>query len=326
MRLVEHLRLGEAAAVAASVDPVARASAREGLADSEAASASAETLWAAGRVALGLGRALDGLRAALDAARAISPDATLEERLARAGLDATARARVAAAAGALEAPAPASDGAVGALHGAQFVAAQEASDTLRRALAPRLLDEVGLGRLRRARLATALAVVVGVALLALWPTLFPAPRIDVRASAYRVNDTVETWPPENAVDRDETTYWHLPPGEAGWIELELTPPRHVSALRIMNAHDNHVRDPHRADRRPFHQASREIRVHAFADGQRVAEVDATLEPITDWTRVTIPLGGADGDGGGLDDVERIRIEIRSFYEEGGGLAEIEVLE
>lgn len=152
-----------------------------------------------------------------------------------------------------------------------------------------------------------------------WFNLFPGdPAITVRASGYRTVDRVETWPPENAVDRDELTYWHLPPGKTGYLELLLHPAKRVRAIRVLNGHDNHVRDPNRADRRPFRQAARQIRIRAFSQGNQVFETQVELSQIGNWERTTIPIG--------MDGIERIRIEIESFYGDGGGLAEVEVLE
>lgn len=316
MRAIEHYRLREAARLAERLDEPTRRAAREALERSAALAAEAETLWAAGMPAQGLARASRAVRSAVEAARAIAPDEPTGAALAAAGLSAPERAAVLAADEATEG----TPEQLAPLHGERFTAALEGAALVQRRLDVALRGPDGVRDARRGRLWWLVALLAGLVALVMWPRVFPTTTITARASAFRRNDTVEAWPPANAIDRQETTYWHLPDGEAGWIELTLDPPQHVGAVRLLNAHDNHVRDPHRADRRPFRRASRDVRVHAFANGARVAEVDAALTKITDWSRVTISLGE-----GGHDDVDRIRIEVRSFFDDGGGLAEIEVL-
>jgi hypothetical protein len=120
------------------------------------------------------------------------------------------------------------------------------------------------------------------------------------------------------LDRDENTYWHLPAGEKGWIDLHFDPPRDVRALRILNAHDLHVDDRQRYDRRPFGHASRRIDVRTYAGGREVARTEHALARVADFEQVTIPIDARS--------VERIRIEVTEFWGAGGGLAEVEVLE
>lgn len=319
MSRLEYFRLRDAEEASRSLSPARRGEAMDALRRGAEQARAAETLWAAGQRARAFEAALAGVEASVSAARRAAPDdAELPDALARAGLAPAERRRVEAAWATRSVPAPASDAELEPLHGEIFDAAQRASRAVIRRLEPRLLTPEDLRERRRLRLRVLLAAAAGLAALIAFAALGEEPRIEARASAYRVQDEVQTWPAANAVDGDEMSYWHLPPGEGGWIELSLTPPRDVSALRILNAHDNHVRDPNRADRRRFDHAANAIRVHAFSGAERVAEVDVELPRISDWSRVEIPIEA--------DDVDRIRVEVRSFHGAGGGLAEIEVVE
>lgn len=111
----------------------------------------------------------------------------------------------------------------------------------------------------------------------------------------------------NAVDGNETTEWILPDRAAGWIELDVVPRRKIDRIKLMN-----VRNPPNADR-----ATKEFHVDLLDGGKVVKSFDGQFDAYSatpSWQ--TLAVGGVKGD--------RVRIEIRSWFLSGGGLAEIQV--
>ena len=287
-----------------------RRAAAEALDGSTRAAAQAESLWAANVRHVGYRYAREALAKALEGARLL--DADLEPLVGESWVRRIERAEDAAGLAL-----PETREALADLHGQHYIDALACARRLVAALADRARSPEELLKVRRARaLATLAVVALFSAFLAYQVRFDPRPFV-VDASAYRTADVVEAWPPENAADRDEMSYWHLPDGQIGWIDLHLTPPRDVTAIRLMNAHDLHADDQNRYDRRRFDRASRQIHVHAYSGGREVASVERELPRLRALDRETIPLEA--------HAVDRIRIDINSFWGVGGGLAEIEVL-
>jgi hypothetical protein len=113
--------------------------------------------------------------------------------------------------------------------------------------------------------------------------------------------------PGNAVDGSETTDWLLPDRTAGWIEVQVIPPRRVSKVKIVNARNIPFND----------RATNEFKVDAFSGGAVVKTVEGRFEAYSpEVTARVIEIGAAN--------VDRIRIEVKSWHQVGGGLSEIEV--
>ncbi len=279
---------------------------------------SANTLWAAGRRAIAVAQATGQLARSVKVLRELlgDEDAALREFLNAMGLsDLEARSieHTLAAAQAL----PEDDTRVGAMDGHLFTAALEGHAALRRAMWAGVRTQrerrraQALGYLRR--VTVVVAVVAGV-VVAFRPSADPP----VHATGFRA-DGLDAWPPENAVDDDEMTYWQLPPGERGVLVIGVDPPRPVHRLRILNGHDLHADDRNRKDRRRFGYAAKTIRVVTTRRGETVAETRAVLPQLRDFDRVWVTLSGSDAP------VDQVRIEIEDWYGNGGGLAEVEVL-
>lgn len=283
----------------------------EALRRSARQASAADTLWACGRRAEALRLAAAAFGVALEAHR--RGEASL------AGIIADKeRRRIEAAADAVKLPLPLLEDELEDMHTRLFEAWRRAREVLEGALVERSVEAAAVRRERRLSWIAAVLFGLGAALLGAWTWAFLPEAIEVRASGYRVLQTVQTWPPENIIDRDEMTYWHLPPGETGMIELRFGEPRDVRAVRLLNAHDLHADNENRKDRRRFGHASRDIVIRAFAGDRLIAEAEATLAQVVDWRRETIEIEAPGAD--------RIRIEVTSFYGEGGGLAEVEVLQ
>ena len=272
-------------------------------------SMAADTLWACGK-------RLEALRLA-KAALVHALTAVGDEGLGSLGLADREARRIEAAAESTALTLPELDEELEDVHVRLFPLWRGACRSIERALADRVEPPARLSKLRRRTAIAAGLGALGLLGLILWNGLLWPEAVEIHATGYRVVDVVETWPPENVYDRDEMTYWHLPPGETGSVELRFATPRDISALRILNAHDRHVDDNNRRDRRRYDHASREIVVRAFAGERLLAEAEAELPRVHDYERTTIPLAAS-----GLD---RVEVEVLSFYGAGGGLAEIELL-
>jgi hypothetical protein len=161
-----------------------------------------------------------------------------------------------------------------------------------------------LRRIRGARIAGAAAfAVVAVGLLAF--VLHKPPFSHATASAQLVGD----YAPDKAIDGDPMTWWLLPEHMSqGWIDLELTSPRSVHALRVVASNppwnDRNVKEAH---------------IDAMFQGAVVKSADVTFpdaqgkEP--NWTDVALDAPKSD----------HIRISVKSNYRPiAGGFAEVEI--
>ncbi len=280
-------------------------------------SLAADTLWASGKRLEALRLAKAALGHALDAAELQRPDSVEIEQLRALGLSERQARRVQTAADRATLRLPVIEADLEDAHARLFPLWREACRSIERVLADRAEAPARLAKLKRLSAVAYGVGALGLLGLLLWNVLLWPESVEIRATGYRVVDVVETWPPENVYDRDEMTYWHLPPGETGSIELRFEAPRDISAVRILNAHDRHVDDNNRRDRRRYDQASRQIVVRAFAGNRLLAEAEAELPRVRNYERVTVPLAAS-----GMD---RLEVEIVTFYGVGGGLAEIELL-
>lgn len=158
-------------------------------------------------------------------------------------------------------------------------------------------------RTRRVRRTLRAASVVSLALiLALMAVrLWRRPR--VQASGVHSRD----YSAEHVLDGSGATEWLLPDGAVGWVELILPSARAVQRVRLSNAHSTLYLD----------RGARAVRVTAFAGLDSVASAEGAFERISEERSVLdLPLE-ANG-------VTRVRVEILSYFEKGGGLADVEI--
>ena len=114
--------------------------------------------------------------------------------------------------------------------------------------------------------------------------------------------------PEHVVDGDGATEWLLPDRQQGWVDVRITPPEHVDTVRLKNSHNRQYND----------RATREYTVEIYRQGEdhpaKTIEGEwDSLSPHPDWTDHAVRV----------DDVDRIRVNVRSWHRLGGGLSEID---
>ncbi|MFK7987751.1 MAG: discoidin domain-containing protein [Sandaracinaceae bacterium] len=234
-----------------------------------------------------------------DANEALEPAwrAALKER----GLAETRLAEVVAAEAGLAAKAlPGLDDDVSAVEGTLFqklVASRVAVDHV---LAPATLTPGALLKTRLTRIGMGvlfLAALITGATVALWPTRGEFTQASGRYST--------EFTAANVIDGDTSTEWLLPDGANGWVEVEMLPPRSIHQVRLRNAHNRHYNN----------RGTREYRIQFYGDGVLAETVEGewpTLEPDPEWTEHEVELEG----------IDRIRVQVVSHHELGGGLAEL----
>jgi len=155
-------------------------------------------------------------------------------------------------------------------------------------------------KLRRWRRTASVAVVaLLVALVAV--RLWSRPR--VQASGVYSRD----YSAEHVLDGSGATEWLLPDGTVGWVELILPSARAIRRVQISNAHSTLYLD----------RGARAVRVTAFAGLNSVASAEGAFERISEQRSVLdLPLKA--------ERVTRVRVEILSYFEKGGGLADVEL--
>lgn len=252
----------------------------------------AEALWLAGFPA----EALRLAREAVELAREARREAGLD-----AGPDVDAGASDASDAAGTLAAQPMLDAQVRPEHAARFRALVDRQIRLGEANPELELEPQQITRLRVSRIAgvaaSALAFVGLVVLVIRGPHLLRA-----KASASYDNHFEAL----NAVDANETTEWLLPDRAPGWIEVEVIPKRKLKRVKLMNARNKPYAD----------RATKEFHVDLLDGGKVVKSFDGQFDAYSaepTWRTL---------DAGVRADV--VRIEIRSWFVSGGGLAEVQV--
>jgi hypothetical protein len=188
-------------------------------------------------------------------------------------------------------------------HAELYGEVMRARHVIDRALTPGALTHRDLRWTRLVRAASALAVSVGV-IGGLYATFRPSAGTFATASDFFQQSP--QFAPEMAIDRSAGTYWLLPDGATGWLEVAVSPPRHVGRVRVQN-----TTNPPYADR-----GTDEYRIEVYAHGQVVQTIDGRFA----WTETP---GMVDHDVN-ADDVERVRFVVRSHHRMGAGLAELQL--
>ncbi|HJL16594.1 MAG TPA: hypothetical protein RMH99_13105 [Sandaracinaceae bacterium LLY-WYZ-13_1] len=196
---------------------------------------------------------------------------------------------------------PALDDEVSAKHGELFQQLIGARRQVDKVVGPATMTPAQLTwtQLSRIGFALLLLLVAGVGAYFLLRT---PEGIEARASGRWSAD----FPPEHVIDDDPATEWLMPDRSRGWVEVEISPPTHVGQLRLLNSHNRHYND----------RATREYSVEIWADGEQVRTIEGSwdqVDPHPEWTEHEV----------GVDEVERIRFNVRSWHRNGGGLAELD---
>lgn len=128
------------------------------------------------------------------------------------------------------------------------------------------------------------------------------PEYTVHASAVWAN--VADHDQDKALDGRRDTWWLLPDGQMGWLEVRFTSPRYIENVRLLNT----TNAPH------HDRGTNEYRVELYSNDQIVHTVDDTFlfTPNPDW--VVHPVR--------RDDIDRIRFVAESHHRASAGLTEL----
>jgi hypothetical protein len=110
-----------------------------------------------------------------------------------------------------------------------------------------------------------------------------------------------------AVDGVDATEWLLPDRTPGWLQVSFRSPRGMHRVHLLNSHNRHYMD----------RASERVRVTAFSDEGPVGSVEGRFDSISpEPSALDLPLVA--------EHVTYLRIDVLSYFRNGGGLAEVEV--
>lgn len=198
---------------------------------------------------------------------------------------------------------PPLDRDVSPAHAELFVALVRGRHRADRALAPGAMTHRDLRWARALRIGA--AVVLGVAALIglRLVTRTPTGTFATASDFYQQNPQ---FAPEGVIDGSAATYWLLPDGATGWLEVQTSPPRHVGRVRVLN-----TTNPPWADR-----GTQDYRIEVYAHG----ELERTIDGRFEWAD-TPAMVDHEVD---LDGVERVRFVVRNHHRVGGGLAELQL--
>ena len=113
--------------------------------------------------------------------------------------------------------------------------------------------------------------------------------------------------PEMAVDDDTDTEFLLPDEAPGWIEVRYSPARDITKIKLLNAHNRNYND----------RGTREYVVHVYSRNEEVQTIEGefdAIEPDPEFVEHAARHRS----------VDRIRIEVTSWFRRGGGFGEIAV--
>lgn len=114
-----------------------------------------------------------------------------------------------------------------------------------------------------------------------------------------------TYLPTNATDGYIATNWLLPDGTPGWLEVAFDR-RRVSSLELTNVQSL------------SHYGTAECTVEFYSGARMLRSMDVTMRATVNTanvTKVAIPV---------REPIDRIRINVRTFHDLGGGLSEVVV--
>ncbi len=269
--------------------------------------AGAEASWMGGAPAVAVRLALEGWSSALEAARsAARPEGDpppLGDALTELGVSEARRAEL------LEVDAliarlaiPESDSHITAEHARALPRVDAAVRALIDAVGDRALRPADFVRARRTR--AWYAVAVFAALLA---GAVIAVRIAWRTTTTASGSYSVKYEPPRVVDGNSETEWLLPDNTAGWVDLNLGRGRPIKQLRLLNAHNYTFND----------RGTRQFEIELWDRKRLVKKVEGAFETFTAAPQpMTVPLS-SDG-----EKISRIRINVKSWFHSGGGLAEV----
>lgn len=302
--LVEFFTLKDAARQVDSVADSTREGVRTSLLLSRQKSICAETLWANGHAAEGLALALGALKASEQAAKSLdgSDEPNVDNTLAQRGLS---KADVEFVRGALTRSsdaAPQLDRDVSPAHAELFHAALRARAMVDAKLSASTFTHRDLRWTRISRGILSALAASGLAVGAYFLMRTPNGTFATASDYFTQNPQ---YAPENVIDGTADTFWLLPDGATGWVEASISPPRHVSSVRVIN-----TSNPPWGDR-----GTHDYRVEAYSRGAVVETAEGSFDAATSPPNDHVI---------NADDVDRVRIVVLSHHGHGGGIAELEI--
>ncbi len=196
---------------------------------------------------------------------------------------------------------PRLDALVTTEHAADFHRILAARAAIDREVQPSALTVTQVRTKRRNRLGLLAFVIVAGALGAFFGLRKPSGTF-ATASAYFANDA--QYGPENVLDGQPSTEWLLPDRTSGWVEINVDPKRRIDAISLLDS----INQPH------HDRATRDYTIEVWSGGQLARSIEGTMPFSTSPTPVRHEVG--------VDDVERVRVLVRSWHQLGGGLAEV----
>lgn len=152
---------------------------------------------------------------------------------------------------------------------------------------------------RFARIALGGSLTLGAVFALYFALRTPPPRV-VASGSYSRDYT-----PETIFDGSPATYWLLPDHANGWLEAHLSAPRDVHRITLLNTHNGHYQD----------RGTILYTLKLFAGNRLLQSVDGEF----------VDHGfGPNHHEFTAQGVDRIRFEVRSYYDWGGGLAEMQI--
>ena len=196
---------------------------------------------------------------------------------------------------------PARAAGAGPRHGELFQKLVTARRHADQALAPGALTPREITLTQASRIAFA-SLVLALGLFGLFLLLRTPTGYEATASGTFGPD----FPPRSVIDDDHASEWLLPDRTAGWVEVSLSPPERVEKLKLLNGHNRHFND----------RAVQEYTVEVYANGELARTVEGSFEEFQtrpQWVEHAL----------GIDGVERVRVNVRSWHRTGAALAEID---
>jgi hypothetical protein len=196
---------------------------------------------------------------------------------------------------------PSLDDEVSAADGELFQQLAQARRHVDRVIAPASMTSGQLSWTRASRIGFAAFVALATA-VGLYLVLRPATGVTATGSGQWSAE----FSPDRAVDGDPATEWLLPDRQAGWLDLRIAPATRMERIRLKNSHNRHYND----------RATQAYTIEVYSNDQLVRTVEGEwsgIAPRPEWTDHAL----------GIDDVNRVRIQVRSWHRVGGGLAEVD---
>ena len=254
----------------------------------------AESLWASGHPAEAIRLLVDSAQRTLDAVAALPPE---EQDASRPAIDALKRHVEIS-------PLPRLDADVSTQHAEQWRELLRARGDVDADVFPVLASAKEIQRSRIVRIAVTVGLVV-VTVIGLILALRTEPKVGATASGWLGRRP--QFEPAKAIDGDRSTEWLLEDRTNGWIEVTLDPPRDITAVKLLNAHNPPYED----------RGTQAFRIELFSGSRSVGTANGRLPPQPPPPREPhrVAVRGSN--------VDRVRFSSISYYRIGGGLAEIE---